>query len=329
MARSPQPDHPPAAHRQNGRWASTLPLLAILLVLETMLSGCAMARSFRRRMQGERPSTASRPVNVSTSGNTYSPLIPGAPAGSNTLDIFACTKTTKGNCPTLVYVHGGSLMRGDKRSVGSMPTFFNRHGVCLVSVNYPVYGRPVEGLIEQQMDSLVAATAWLKTNLSTTNPACSMNRAAMLGHSAGAYLAALTATSPKYRSTADAYQQFILNDSNWYTGKVSRYRQSLAVIFGTGANKDQRSLLSEWVPAQLVKNACPSRPSPTEVLIMYSNQRPGKQQAEIKSFATTLNQCPAFQASLSGHSFDHKRIHTSIGEPGSSTGAAILAFLNE
>jgi hypothetical protein len=62
-------------------------------------------------------------------------------------------------------------------------------------------------------------------------------------------------------------------------------------------------------------------------MIMYSTQRPEKQQAEIRSFASALNDCRAFNASLSAHPYDHKGMHKSIGEPGSSTGAAILAAL--
>lgn len=307
----------------------SLLLLVTFLLMETMLSSCAMARLFKRRMQGNRQSAASKPVNVSTTGLAYSPLIAGAPAGSNTLDVFACKQASGSPCPTLVYVHGGSLMRGDKRSVGSMPDLLNRNGFCLVSLNYPVYGRPVNGLIEQQMSALSSATAWLERNLSKTKPSCTMKDAAMIGHSAGAYLAAMIATSPRYRATADTYQKFILNDSNWYTGKVARYKDSLATIFGHSAmsSSDKNSLLAEWVPAQLVRTSCPKKSPPTDVMIMYSTHRPEKQQAEIRSFASALNACMAFDASLSAHPYDHKSMHTGIGEPGSSTGAAILAAL--
>lgn len=212
-----------------------------------------------------------------------------------------------------------------------MPDFFTKNGVCLISLNYPVYGRPVKGLIEQQMKAVSAATSWLDANLETINPACRMDGAAMMGHSAGAYLAALTATSPRYRETAATYQKFILNDSNWYTGKVARYRDSIATISGAQASTEsgRKALLSEWVPSELVSSACPTGKSPSDVLIMYSKTRPDNQQSEIRSFANTLNKCSAFNASLSAHSYDHKAIHRSIGQPGSSTGAAILEFLRK
>jgi acetyl esterase/lipase len=312
---------------RRGRFS--LLFLAILLLTQTILSSCAIASSFQRRAQGPRQSAGIKPVNVSTSGWPYSALIPGAPTGSNTLDIFACKQSSGSPCPTLVYIHGGSLMRGDKKSVGSMPELLNRNGFCVVSLNYPVYGRPVEGLITQQMSAVASATAWLEGNLSKTTDSCSMKDASLYGHSAGAYLAALTATSPRYRKTADAFSKFILNDSNWYTGKVRRYKDSLVTIFGqsaiSGANKNL--LLAEWVPAQAVKASCPKKQSPTEVMIMYSTQRPEMQQAEIRSFASVLNECSAFNASVSSHPYDHKEMHTSVGKPGSSTGTAILAAL--
>lgn len=332
---SPVSDLPPVLHgrdrpqRSRNRWSSTLIALAIFLLGETMLSSCALGRSVKRRIQGNGKTATSKPLNVSTTGRAYSALLPGAPEGSNMLDIYPCKQSTASPCKTLVYVHGGSLMRGDKRSVGSMPDLFNRNGICLVSVNYPVYGRPIEGLIEQQMSALTSATAWLVGNLRNTTPSCTMKDAAMIGHSAGAYLAALTATSPQYRATADVYRQFILNDSNWYTGKVRRYKDSLEIIFGQGAKGKtmKNSLLNEWVPAQLVKTYCPKKSPPTEVMIMFSTQRPKNQQVEIKLFDSALKDCPAFNASLSPHPYDHKAMHTSIGNPGSSTGTAILAAL--
>lgn len=323
--------HAEKVSQPSGRkWKSSLLLLAILLLTETILSSCAMARSFQRRMQGgPRQSAAAKPVNVSTGGWPYSALIPGAPAGSNTLEIFACRQSSGPPCPTLVYIHGGSLMRGDKRSVGSMPELLNRNGFCLVSLNYPVYGRPIEGLIAQQMSAVASATAWLEGNLRRTSPSCTMKDASMIGHSAGAYLAALTLTSPSYRKTADIYSKFILNDSNWYTGKVRRYKDSLVAVFGQSAvsGPGKNSLIAEWVPAQLVRASCPKKSSPTEVMVMYSTQRPEKQQDEIRSFASALNECSAFNASVSSHPYDHKEMHTSIGETGSSTGAAILGAL--
>lgn len=319
-----------ASQSPRRRWSSSLLLLAILLLTDTLLCSCARARPFQHHKQGPRQFAATKPVNISTSGWPYSALIPGAPVGSNTLEIYACKYSSGSPCPTLVYIHGGSLMRGDKKSVGSMPDLLNQNGFCLVSLNYPVYGRPIEGLIAQQMSAVASATAWLESNLRNTSPSCTMKDASMIGHSAGAYLAALTLTSPSYRKTANIYSKYILNDSAWYTVRsLARYKDGLATVLGQGAigRSGRNSLIAEWVPAQLARTSCPKKSSPTEVLIMYSAKRQKMHQAEIKSFASVLNNCQAFSASVSAHQYNHKEMNTSIGETGSSTGAAILGFL--
>ncbi len=290
-----------------------------------------MAQTQNRRNRSNRdPAAAGRKANISTTGTAYAPLLPGAPAGSNMLDIYPCKASSAKACPTFVYLHGGSLVRGDKRFVASMPAFFNQNGVCLVSLNYPVYGRPVEGMIEQQMSAVTAATAWLDSNLEKASPGCSMRSASIMGHSAGAYLAALLLTKPAYARAASSYQSYILNDSAWYTGKtMGRYKEKAKPVFGIEGDLTQQDkvIIQGWIPAELVQKSCPP-PAPTKnVLIMYSSQRPERSQEDIRSFAATLNRCSALRASLSAHDFSHREMLTSIGEPGSSTGKALRTYL--
>ena len=89
-----------------------------------------------------------RKINVSTNGYPYAPLVQHAPKGTNMLNIYECSSASKTPCPALVYLHGGGLLRGDKSRVGLMPKLMNDNNYCLISVNYPVFGRPVEDLIE-------------------------------------------------------------------------------------------------------------------------------------------------------------------------------------
>ena len=273
-----------------------------------------------------------RTLNVSTNGYPYAPLTQNAPKGTNTLNIYECSTTSKSPCPVLVYLHGGGLLRGDKGRVGLMPKLMNENDYCLVSVNYPVFGRPVKGLIEKQISEVSSATLWLENNLNNISPNCTMENASIMGHSAGAYLSALLLTNPRFELASSLYKTFIFNDSSWYSGRfLVRHKESMLIIFGENikTSSGRKSLRNEWVPSVLVENSCPERARATNILVMYSSQRPKIQQQENSAFAMHLGTCKNISASISAHGYNHDAMRTSIGRPGSSTSGAIVDAMRQ
>jgi acetyl esterase/lipase len=94
--------------------------------------------------------------------------------------------------PVLVYVHGGAMTRGDKTEVGAKPEFFCGRGWVLVSINYrlsPAVKHPAH------VEDGAAAVAWVARNIARYGG--DPTRIALLGHSAGALIAALLATDER------------------------------------------------------------------------------------------------------------------------------------
>ncbi|HLW38373.1 MAG TPA: alpha/beta hydrolase [Candidatus Eremiobacteraceae bacterium] len=106
-----------------------------------------------------------------------------------TLDIYV-PRFSKGE-PLIVFVHGGGWMKGDKSQYSDLGYAFARRGVAFAALNYRL--APAAS-VDQQADDVAAAMRWLLDAAGAQGYAA--DRVFLMGHSAGAELAAFTATSP-------------------------------------------------------------------------------------------------------------------------------------
>jgi acetyl esterase/lipase len=104
--------------------------------------------------------------------------------------------------PTVVFVHGGGWIGGDKSNVESrnpdMIKFFNDQGYIFVAINFRLYkssGSPDSGYKEQVTD-VARALKWLSTNLKTYGGKA--DDFTLFGFSSGAHLVALAGTDEGY-----------------------------------------------------------------------------------------------------------------------------------
>ena len=100
--------------------------------------------------------------------------------------------------PIVVYIHGGGWMIGDKVH-GAQPKgdHLVSKGYAFASVNYRLVPRAT---VEQQAADIASALAWLRAKSAGSNH--DGDRMILMGHSAGAHLAALVATDPRYLAAA-------------------------------------------------------------------------------------------------------------------------------
>jgi acetyl esterase/lipase len=108
-----------------------------------------------------------------------------------TLDLYA--PLTGSNHPIVIWIHGGGWRQGDKRSVQQKPGAFVDKGFVFVSTNY----RFVPQVTVKEMTGDVAkAIRWTHDHAQEYggNP----NSIFVMGHSAGAHLAALICTDDRY-----------------------------------------------------------------------------------------------------------------------------------
>src|SRR4051794_17288581 len=107
------------------------------------------------------------------------------------LDIYA--PATGSDHPIVVWIHGGGWRQGDKRGVQQKPQAFVDKGFVFVSINY----RFVPQVTVKEMTGDVAkAIRWVHDHAKEYggNP----NSMFVMGHSAGAHLAALVCTDDSY-----------------------------------------------------------------------------------------------------------------------------------
>jgi arylformamidase len=99
------------------------------------------------------------------------------------------------SAPLVIFVHGGGWKKGDKTNATGQykPPHFTGLGYAFASINY----RLVPGAtVEQQASDVAKAAAFLKTNAAKLG--IDADRIVMMGHSAGAHLAALVGTDERY-----------------------------------------------------------------------------------------------------------------------------------
>lgn len=112
------------------------------------------------------------------------------------LDVYAPPAGSK--LPVAVWVHGGGWMRGSKNEVNHKPAAFVEKGFLFVPVNYRF-------IPEVTMDVIVRdvakAVGWVHANIARRGG--DPNRIFLMGHSAGAQLAALLCTDSRYIEAED------------------------------------------------------------------------------------------------------------------------------
>jgi arylformamidase len=113
----------------------------------------------------------------------------------NMLNVYMPKKGS--NSPMIVWVHGGSLMYGDKDNVLYKAEYFTSRGYVFISINYrltPEVKHPVNA------QDVADALAWLHEN--ATHYSADPEKIFVIGHSAGAQLAALVSIDQKYLEKA-------------------------------------------------------------------------------------------------------------------------------
>ncbi len=117
------------------------------------------------------------------------------------LDVYAPTERlpeTSPGRPVLLFVHGGGWAIGDKRGVQEKPRFFTDAGWVFVSTNYrfvPGGKHPVN------VRDVARAIAWARRHAAEHGG--DPDSIFLMGHSAGAHLAALVATDAAHLESVD------------------------------------------------------------------------------------------------------------------------------
>lgn len=114
--------------------------------------------------------------------------------------------------PLVLFIHGGGWSMGDHRRVQAKPAHFTASGYYFASAGYRILP---DSPVEEQAADIGAAIQALRGQAAAIG--FDPDRMVLMGHSAGAHLAALVATDPSYAGEAfDAVQGVVLLDGAGY-----------------------------------------------------------------------------------------------------------------
>jgi acetyl esterase/lipase len=300
-------------------WRFSVAVCAMLAVGLTSQAGAGRLRDkFRNRDS----------VRHGDSVNKLSPALKTEYAyGSATLQKLDFYRASRGNAPLVVFVHGGGWKNGDKsNSTGqNKARHYKGQGYAFASINYRLLpGAPVE----QQASDVAQAIAYLRSNAGRLG--VDPGRIVLMGHSAGAHLAALVSTDPHYLRTAglplDTLRGVIPLDGACYDvpaqiGDGPKMMQdTYRDAFGTDPAR-QRALSPSFHAAS---------PNAPEFLILHVERDDGARQSAGLAEALRRSGTPVSLQGLKGKGMKgHMEINRSLGDPDYPATPIVDAWLKQ
>ena len=240
------------------------------------------------------------------------------------LDYFPASGNAK--APLVVFIHGGGWSIGDKRerfTKSSKAKFYNDLGYSFASINYRLV--PVTQPDGQAAD-VAKALAYLRNN--SGDLGFDPDAIVLMGHSAGAHLAALVSSDGRYLDQAgfplSAIKGTILLDSAAYNMPRLMQKPSPRKII-----RDMyEAAFSNDVVTQkrLSPIAHVSTPNAPEWLILHVATR-AKSEAQSGAFSDALKQHGSHAEVIPVAGSTHMTVNRDASAPDSFVGGKIAAFL--
>lgn len=247
------------------------------------------------------------------------------------LDIYRpkspSTNTQQPNKPVVVMIHGGGWRTGDKGNVSQgrqKASFFTGHGFVYVSVNYrlsPEVQHPAH------VEDVAKALAWIINNIASYGG--DPKRIFLMGHSAGAHLAALVATDEAYLNklgkSPAILSGVILLDSAGYD--IPRNLDDFSdgplprSIYEGAFGKDRQT----WIQASPVQYVKRGKILPP-FLVFHTDRK--SSEAISKEFVEALQEAKTAAVAVLAEGKSHQALNRDIGQPEDGPSRLILEFLN-
>lgn len=225
--------------------------------------------------------------------------------------------------PLIVFIHGGGWSIGDKRhAVGAKANHFLGRGYAFASVNYRLVPQVT---VEQQAADIADAVARLRTNAAGSN--YDPKRIVLMGHSAGAHLAALVGTDPRYFAAAGvpmiAVKGVVLLDGAGYdvARQMARPGNPVAGMYDAAFGRDpqRQKALSPTLYA--------AAPNVANWLILPIERR-ADSIAQSQALAAALGKAGASARTVPVPGESHGSLNKGLGEDGDFATAEVDRFLS-
>jgi arylformamidase len=279
-----------------------------------LLAGCATAD----RSAGTAPTTAAPTTAAPTAacaGNGVaerrtSQYLSATDADADLTTLEVITPQVDPACgptPVMVWVHGGGWRAGDRRGqLEDKIDLFASMGWTLVSVNYrlsPQVRYPVHN------DDVAAAVDWVLDR--SEELGIDPSRLSVMGHSAGAGIAAGVASDPAHltgvgRSPADV-RCVVYLDTEGYDVEAAAGRGVPIYLEAFGDNPEV------WRAASPVRNVTEGGGTPRSLVVTRGGEA---RRATAAAFVDALESAGADATLLDARPLDHAQVNAAVGAPG-------------
>lgn len=291
-------------------------LIVGTIVLVTLVSGCT---------PGEPSPPTSGPVDCPAEPDTvarevrYRSDVAGVDPDLVSLDLYEPTRPA--GCPAaaiVVYVHGGGFRIGDKANrISDKARLFTSSGHVFASVNYRLVGDarsgPAGATFPRHAQDVAAAIAWLANAAPGLRAAAS--RIVVMGHSAGAFLAAQVAADPSCVRSAGA-------DPGGLVCAVSLDTEGfdIATRIGSGTSPGAALDLAAFGSDPAVWEAASplthvgDRDAPADTLLVTRGSAARRRGNQV--YAQALDAAGGTATVLGADPLSHEEVNAAVGAPG-------------
>lgn len=284
---------------------------ALMIGLAAAFAAGTAAAQDRPRRGDRRRRRADRAVESGRSNAPHTSISTGSDP-KQAYDLYAGA----GTGPVLAYIHGGGWSMGDKAMVHSLPEYAQRHGLTLASIGYRLVPQVAP---REQAQDVAAAVAALKR----THPGRPLF---LMGHSAGAHLAALVGADPTYLAGVGLQPSdlagVILLDGAGYDATGDRGNGPAGRLLGnlySEAFGDNAAALS---PTLLVRAGVRYPP----YLIFYISSRDDAR-GQSEALAAALTRAGGQAQVIVAPDDSHRDINVEFGQAGDAEGERAARFI--
>ena len=254
-----------------------------------------------------------------------------APHERQKLDIYAPPDAR--NLPVVFWIHGGGWVTGDKSEVQLKPQAFVDRGFVFVSTNYRMLPDdvPMETIVGDVADSL----GWVHDHVAEYGG--DPNRILVMGHSAGAQLAALICIDERYLKRAevpfsvlkgcvpvdgDTYDVPAIIETAETRRRVHRLPQATY-----GHREKFGNDPAKHIDLSAVTHIAADKGIPP-FLILYVNGHPDTT-AQAERLANALREAKVPAKLFGARDTDHSKLNENLGKPEDPATKALFEFVNE
>ena len=307
-----------------------------VILTSTLCSGILLLAGCGDADEATGTSVPSQQQSVALTKDIVYRDIPGVNPTLLSLDIYT-PAAANGSNPVMIMIHGGSFVRGDK--AGDPPSdrppllypkmeYYTGRGWLFVSINYRLtdrrlpLGHPQQVTHPAHVEDAAAAVAWVLKNIGRYGG--DPHRTVVVGHSAGAQLAALLATDQRrlsvYGNRASDLAAVIALDGIYdVPEQMPRAAPFMPLVFG-----DHEALWRDASPLFHIEN---SEPVPPILIVYNAIDADNMPQSQTLSFGTALHAAGINAETYDAGSKSHDEIGTDLGKSGDPLSDKVDEFL--